>query len=92
MPKCDFSLKLQSNFIEIALRYGCSPVNLLHIFRAPFLKNTSGGLLLKILHYTKKLLLKNPFFMFLTKFIFAVSQSKTYPAVHVNTSKALTSL
>ena len=24
--------KLQSNFIEIALRHGCSPVNLLHIF------------------------------------------------------------
>ena len=25
---------------------GCSPVNLLHIFRTPFLKNTSGRLLL----------------------------------------------
>ena len=25
------------NFIEIALRHGCSPVNLLHIFRTPFL-------------------------------------------------------
>ena len=31
MPKCDFN-KLQSNFMEIALRYGCSSVNLLHIF------------------------------------------------------------
>ena len=41
------SIKLQSNFIEIALRHGCSPVNLLHIFRTPFYKNTSGGLLLK---------------------------------------------
>ena len=40
------SIKLQSNFIEITLQYGCSPVNLLHIFRTPFLKNTSGGLLL----------------------------------------------
>ena len=29
------SIKLQSNFIEIALRYGCSPVNLLHVFRTP---------------------------------------------------------
>ena len=28
------------------LRHGCSPVNLLHIFRKPFLKNTSGWLLL----------------------------------------------
>ena len=38
-------IKLQSNFIEIALWHGCSPVNLLHIFRTPFLKNTSGWLL-----------------------------------------------
>ena len=28
------SINLQSNFIEITLRHGCSPVNLLHIFRA----------------------------------------------------------
>ena len=40
------SIKLQSNFIEIALRHGCSSINLLHIFRIPFLKNTSGRLLL----------------------------------------------
>ena len=40
------SIKLQSHFIEIKLRHGCSPVNLLHIFRTPFSKNTSGGLLL----------------------------------------------
>ena len=30
------SIKLQSNFIEIALRYGCYVVNLLYIFRTPF--------------------------------------------------------
>ena len=41
------SIELQSNFFEIALRHGCSPVNLLHIFRTPFPKNTSGWLLLK---------------------------------------------
>ena len=35
-------------FFEIALRHRCFPVNLLHIFRAPFLKNTSGWLLLYI--------------------------------------------
>ena len=40
MPKCDF--------IEIPLRHGCSPVNLLHIFRTPFLKNTFGWLLLQL--------------------------------------------
>ena len=34
------------NFIEITLRHGCSPVNLLHIFGLPFSKNTSGRLLL----------------------------------------------
>ena len=33
------------NFIEIALQHGYSPVNLLHVFRTPFLKNTSRGLL-----------------------------------------------
>ena len=36
--------KMQSNFIKITLQHGCSPVNLLHIFRTPFPKNTSGGL------------------------------------------------
>ena len=35
------------NFIEITLRHGCSPVNLLHIFRTHFLNSTSGRLLLK---------------------------------------------
>ena len=34
------------NFIEITLWHGCSPVNLLHIFRTIFSKNTSGWLLL----------------------------------------------
>ena len=43
MPKCDFN---KVTFIEITLRHGCPPVNLLHIFRTPFFKNTSGWLLL----------------------------------------------
>ena len=34
------------NFIEIAHRHGCSPVNLIPIFRTSFPKNTSGRLLL----------------------------------------------
>ena len=42
------SIKLQSNFTEIAFRHECSPLNLLHIFRIPFPKNTPGRLLLKI--------------------------------------------
>ena len=41
------SIKLLRKFIEIALRHGCSQVNLLDIFRTRFLKNTSGRLLLK---------------------------------------------
>ena len=40
------SVKLLCNFIEITFRYGRSPVNLLHIFRTPFHKNTYGGLFL----------------------------------------------
>ena len=42
MLKCD----LLSQFIEITLRHGSSPVNKLHIFRTTFLKNISGRLLL----------------------------------------------
>ena len=45
MPKCD-SIKFLCIFIEIARWHGCSPVNLLHIFRTPFARNTSGWLLL----------------------------------------------
>ena len=40
------SIKLLWNFIEITLRHGCSPLNLLHSFRTSFLENTSGWLLL----------------------------------------------
>ena len=56
MPKCDFNKvakhpcrsAISKNFIEIALRHGWSPVNLLHIFRATFSENTSGRLLLYV--------------------------------------------
>ena len=37
-------------------------------------------------------LLKNPFLMFFANFIFVVSHLKIHPAVHLNNSKALTSL
>ena len=40
--------KLLCNFIEITLRHGHVPVNLLHIFRTPF-----GGLLLYNVLYNK---------------------------------------
>ena len=40
------SIKLLCNFIDAALRHECSPVNLMHIFRTPSLRNTFKGLLL----------------------------------------------
>ena len=43
------SIKLLCNFLETTLRHGFSPINLLHIFRTPFLKNTSGWLLLHLI-------------------------------------------
>ena len=43
ITKCDF------NKVALQLRHGCSPVNLLYIFRTAFLKNTSGRLLLTML-------------------------------------------
>ena len=49
MPKCDFN-KVTCNFIEVTLRHECSPVNLLHIFRTLFSRNTSEWLLLDSLH------------------------------------------
>ena len=51
MLKCDFN--------KVAL-HGCSPVNLLHIFRTPFPKNTSGQLLqpLFIIETSRVLLLR----------------------------------
>ena len=42
------SIKLLYNFIEIGLQNGCSPVNLLHIFRISFPRNTFRRLLLKL--------------------------------------------
>ena len=60
-------IKVQSNFIEITFWHGCSPVNLLHIFRTTFSNNTSGWLLLKssiykrneIINHSRVSLLKN---------------------------------
>ena len=39
---------LLCNITEILLQHWCSPVNILHIFRTPFPKNTYGGLTLLI--------------------------------------------
>ena len=47
------SKKLLCNFTKITLRHGCSPVNLLHIFRTPFPENTYGGVLLSLTIFRK---------------------------------------
>ena len=44
MPKC--VINVLCSFIEIILQHECSPLNLLHIFRTTFFKNSSGRLLL----------------------------------------------
>ena len=41
------SIKLLCKLIEITLPHEFSPVKLMHVSRATFYKNTSGGLLLK---------------------------------------------
>ena len=46
------SNKLLCSVIEIVLRHGCSPVNWLHIFRTPFLKKTTGRLVLYLHSWT----------------------------------------
>ena len=58
------SINLLCNFIEITLQHRCSPVNLLHIFRTPFLKNTSKWLLLAIV-LSFLLLISSSFYFFL---------------------------
>ena len=43
------SIKLQGNFVEITLLYGCSAVDSLHSFRTLFHGNSSRWLLLKFM-------------------------------------------
>ena len=45
------SIKLLCDVIEIALWHGCSPVNLLHVFRTPFTRNILGWLRLYLFGY-----------------------------------------
>ena len=42
------SVKLLCNFIEITLRHGCSPVNLMYIFRTTFLRIPMDGCFWKV--------------------------------------------
>ena len=55
MPNCDF------NKVAIALRHGCSPVDLRHIFRTAFPRNTPGWLLPAILAVALECQITSPF-------------------------------
>ena len=57
-----------------------------------FFKNLNNISICQILYYTKKVLLKNSFSLFLANLIFFFPCSKIYPVVHLNTSKAPTLL
>ena len=59
--------------LENTFRHGCSPVNLLHISRTPFTKNTSGWLLL---HFVVSVLLAS-----------ALSLSTKYPFFRPRSSR-----
>ena len=67
VSETEAAVQLLYNFIEIALRHGCFPVNLLHIFRTPFLKNSNfieitlryGCSPVNLLHVFRTLFLKN---------------------------------
>ena len=55
MLNCNFSkfvaiknVLINISIISVTFRHGCSHVKMLHIFRTPFPKNTSGGLLLHL--------------------------------------------
>ena len=68
------SVKLLCNFIEITLPHECSPVNLLHIFRTNFLKNTPGWLLLffyklSLIFPKLKFKLEHSFSQFIVRFL-----------------------
>ena len=45
------SVKLLCSFIEMKLRRGCSPLNLLHNFRTPFPMNATGWLFLLVITF-----------------------------------------
>ena len=76
MPKCDFNKVA----IEITLRHGCSLVNLLHIFRTLFPKNTSEYLHMR----SCTLQFFIPFHTIIGSFFFSVSNQlytlRSYPS------------
>ena len=74
--KC-VSIRLLRNFIEVTLRHGCSPVNLLQILRTPFPKNTSRGLLLSCNPF------KHSHYLNIFRYDVAVFTARQWKAKHV---------
>ena len=74
------------NFFEVSLRHGCSPVNLLHIFRTPFYMSTYGGSLLYkrqlILESACQSCLKNSFSQNFGKFLRKTSILKSFVVIY----------
>ena len=64
----------QKSCFQITFRHGCSPVNLLHIFRTSFPKNTSGWPLMKAVYQlrgtVKYVLLYFAFFVYVCWVVF----------------------
>ena len=76
MLKCDFNKVAATlfkycglNFIQITLQDGCSPVNLLHMFRTSFLQNTSRRLPLIFVQLASMNVLYSMWHYFWYKFI-----------------------
>ena len=78
------SIKLQSNFIEIALWHECSPVNFLHIFRLSFSRNTSGWLLLYTFKCCQQKIFIETFYRFLKDLSKAVSHTSKSKKEYMN--------
>ena len=73
------SIKINLYQIIFTLRHGCSPVNLRHIFRTPFPKNTSGRRLLNFLTFFftfKQVFLHSTVFFYYLKFYFKYFSSE----------------
>ena len=64
---------MRCNFIEVTHRHGCSPVNLLHFFRAPFLKVGLSRSKKKLIYFndSPSKMMKNTFF-FILKVLFVL--------------------
>ena len=76
---------LMEEFIEITLRHGCSPVNVLHNFRTPSPNNVSGGLRMSPKKYAKQTTLNTH--ALITKIVLIYSVNLASPNEDLNCPK-----